>query len=219
LAGLVYPLDIGLSRVMSDTSLWPGDLRRVFKFSECFAHGSGILIILIAVWVLAPMARIHIPRIVACAFGAGLAANGMKLLVARRRPMVIDEAITDVQATWAGGWSGSPPPADYFDYGWQSFPSAHAATAAGLAIGLSWVFPRGRWLFAGLAMLASIQRIESQAHWPSDVLAGAATGMLVGVLFTVAGTPGNRLVTSWEQRPGFHRPARPATPTAPRQAA
>jgi undecaprenyl-diphosphatase len=58
----------------------------------------------------------------------------------------------------------------------QSFPSAHAATAVGLAIGLSALHPRGRWLFAAFALLAVVQRIEAQAHFSSDVLAGAAVG-------------------------------------------
>lgn len=208
LAMLVYPWDLTLSHAMSDTSFWPGDLRRVFKFSECFAHGSGILIILIAVWLLAPTARIHVPRIIACAFGAGLVANLIKMCVARRRPMVIEQPLTDIDLTWASNWSKTGAPVtDLFEYGWQSFPSAHAATATGLAIGLSWVFPRGRWLFVALAVLASVQRVESQAHWPSDVLAGACAGLMVGLLFTIPGAPGDRLVNHCERR---HREKRAA---------
>ena len=54
------------------------------------------------------------------------------------------------------------------------FPSAHAATAVGLAIALGVLYPRGRWLFIAFAFLAGLQRIEAQAHFASDVLAGAA---------------------------------------------
>jgi len=35
-------------------------------------------------------------------------------------------------------------------------------------------------LFVLLATLASIQRVVEFAHWPSDVLAGAAVGILCG---------------------------------------
>ena len=36
------------------------------------------------------------------------------------------------------------------------------------------------WLFAAFAALACFQRMEAQAHFASDVLAGAAIGCLVG---------------------------------------
>ena len=64
----------------------------------------------------------------------------------------------------------------------QSFPSGHTATAVGLAIGLTYVFPRGKYLFAVLAVMASLQRIVSNAHWTSDVLSGAAVGLIVSGL-------------------------------------
>jgi membrane-associated phospholipid phosphatase len=49
-------------------------------------------------------------------------------------------------------------------------------------VALAFLYPRGRWLFIGLAALAAFQRIEVQAHFASDVLAGAALGCLVGGL-------------------------------------
>jgi membrane-associated phospholipid phosphatase len=64
-------------------------------------------------------------------------------------------------------------------YAVQSFPSSHAATAAGLAVALAALYPRGRWLYLTFAMLAGLQRIEAQAHFASDVLAGAALGCIV----------------------------------------
>ena len=60
------------------------------------------------------------------------------------------------------------------------FPSGHAATAAALAVALTALYPRGRWLFAGFAVLAAAQRIDVTAHYPSDVLAGAAVACAVG---------------------------------------
>ncbi len=221
LAALIYPLDLSLSRFISDTSFWPGDIRRIFKFSECFAHGSGILFILFAVWALAPMARKHIPRIIACALGAGLMANLIKMCVARRRPMVLDESVADVDLTWAANLDASRMSAEnLMDYGWQSFPSGHAATATGLAIGLAWTFPQGRWLFAALAVLASVQRIQCQAHWPSDVLAGACVGILAGGLFTVFAAPGqHRLLAGNQADNPASADSSNSGPDNPRQAA
>ena len=64
----------------------------------------------------------------------------------------------------------------------QSFPSAHTATAVGLAIGLSWMYPRGRWLFAVFAALVACQRMQSCAHYLSDTLFGATVGFLVATV-------------------------------------
>ena len=71
--------------------------------------------------------------------------------------------------------------------GLQSFPSAHTATAAGLAAALIWLYPQGRLLFTLLAVLVGCQRIVSGAHFPSDVLVGAAAGCLVATFFLHVG--------------------------------
>ena len=63
----------------------------------------------------------------------------------------------------------------------QSFPSAHTATAVGLAIALSWLYPRGRWMFATLALLVACQRIESGYHFASDTIFGAAVGLFIAI--------------------------------------
>ncbi|MCA9248355.1 MAG: phosphatase PAP2 family protein, partial [Planctomycetales bacterium] len=42
-----------------------------------------------------------------------------------------------------------------------------------------WRYPQGRWLFLAFAILAGCQRIAASAHYPSDVLAGAALGVLI----------------------------------------
>ena len=64
----------------------------------------------------------------------------------------------------------------------QSFPSAHTATAVGLAISLAYVYPAARWLFCVLPLLVAYQRMDSGAHFLSDVLCGAAVGCIVAVV-------------------------------------
>ena len=70
------------------------------------------------------------------------------------------------------------------EYFMQSFPSAHTATAISFAIGMAWIFPRGRWLFFVCAALAAYQRVVFEAHWMSDVMVGAAMGTMVGCAMT-----------------------------------
>ena len=61
---------------------------------------------------------------------------------------------------------------------YQSFPSGHTATAVGLAVALACAYPRGRWFFAGMALLAACQRVGDGHHFLSDTLAGASVAFL-----------------------------------------
>jgi membrane-associated phospholipid phosphatase len=197
----VYRFDLELSQAISGVQKWPGDVRRLIAMSEYLAHGSGVAVILAGIWLLIPEKRRFVPRLAACAFGGGLGADVIKLCVARQRPIKADLSLTDIDLTWAvhaqGMATGNP---GNWDYAWQSFPSAHTATAVGLAIGLSWLFPRGKYLFWGMALLAGLQRIVFLAHWPSDVIAGAAVGIVAGLVFTASAAPGNRFWDAWEKR-------------------
>ena len=165
----------------------PGDVNRVFMLSEIFAHGFGLFVILLGIWQLVPDKRRFIPRIAACALFPSLCCLILKSLIGRRRPLSyrlpenwsIVEYPADIGQTWIGWW---PEQTTNLEYMMQSFPSAHTATALGLAIGMSHVFPRGWKLFWLVAILAASQRVVSLAHWPSDVLAGAA------IAFAIAGS-------------------------------
>lgn len=165
----------------------PGDLKRIVTLSEIFAHGFGIALVGMAIWVFSSPHRKLIPRIVMCAIWPALGANLVKLLFARFRPIKYFDELSqshfpgNIGDTFLGFM-----PAEQFNTGYveQSFPSAHAATAWGLAIGMTWAFPKGRWLFFGIAILASIQRVTSFAHWSSDVLWGIAIAFLMAGALT-----------------------------------
>lgn len=177
LAALAVAVDIPVSQTLR-TRL-PGDLRRVVTWSELFAHGLGVGLIALLVVVLDPLRRAELPRVVGTAWGAGIVADVLKLLVARFRPNHLSpERITE---SFAGWLPVVYPVAGYrrLDHAVQSFPSAHTAVATGLALSLAVVYPRGRWMFALFAGLAACQRIESGAHYLSDTLAGAAVGCVV----------------------------------------
>lgn len=49
----------------------------------------------------------------------------------------------------------------------------------GLAIALMVVYPAARWLFCLAPILVAYQRMDSGAHFFSDVLCGAAVGCVV----------------------------------------
>jgi membrane-associated phospholipid phosphatase len=166
-----------------DTAEIPYDLRHFLRLGEAFGWGGTAALIMLAAATLDPRGWRVIPRLAVVAFGSGLLANGIKLLIVRSRPLSLD--LNGPVAQTFLGWR----PALYdvsltalHEEGVQSFPSAHSATAAGLAIALAVICPRGRWLFVVLAAMTALQRLEVGAHFLSDVFAGAAIGCLVGGL-------------------------------------
>lgn len=166
---------------------WPSDLRKLISLSEAFSHGMGVLVILLTIFVSVPDIRLKMWRLAACPIMAGVASNLAKLTVARYRPQYFYQQASQqggdlelhVGSTF-DGWLPILHPEQLGDHLVQSFPSAHTTTAFALAVGLSWAFPRGRIMFFLLAILAGFQRVDSQSHWPSDVVAGAGLGILVG---------------------------------------
>jgi membrane-associated phospholipid phosphatase len=88
-------------------------------------------------------------------------------------------------------WIGRVRPSDagpfaYEPFSWRpeyaSFPSGHSTTAFAALVAIGVIFPRLRpllWIYA-LAIAAS--RVMVSAHYPSDVIAGAAFGAFGAVL-------------------------------------
>jgi len=191
-AAAALSVDIPLARWCTAGNC-PSLLQYLFQVAEPFGHGMGVLLIALTLHQLDPGRRWALPRVLTSSLVAGLAADVLKLLVARTRPYHFSFQ-GDVWSTF-GGWL----PLTGAGSAGQSFPSAHTATAVGLALALRWLYPNGRWLFPTLAVLVGCQRIESGAHYLSDVLCGAAVGCLVA---TVCLRPGavSRLFDALEAR-------------------
>lgn len=62
----------------------------------------------------------------------------------------------------------------------DSFPSNHATTAFALASTISVHYPKARWWAYAIATGVAAARVQNNAHWTSDVVAGAAVGTFVG---------------------------------------
>jgi undecaprenyl-diphosphatase len=71
-----------------------------------------------------------------------------------------------------------------------SFPSSHAVNNFAAALVLAYFLPRWTWAFFTFAAVVAFSRVYVGVHYPSDVLGGAAIGMLIGggviVAFRVA---------------------------------
>jgi membrane-associated phospholipid phosphatase len=179
LAIALFPIDVWLVESLKAAKL-PGDLRKAIGICEVFAQGVGVFLILLTLVVMVPGTRRFLMQLIVIAYGGGALTNFIKMLVARARPS--NQAVWPFDLEdwhWIGGdgWNHFEP----FGTQWHSFPSGHAATAAGLAFGLLLYFPRGRWLFPLFAAMAMLQRVVALAHYPSDVCAGASIGILWAV--------------------------------------
>jgi len=151
-------------------------LHDLSSICELFGRAECVLLVAILMWRLDPARRWAVPGVAATALLSGLAADGVKMLIARARPHSFD---------FLGNvWSSFGPwlPLGSLGSARQSFPSAHTATAVGLGIALMCIYPAARWLFCTLPLLVAYQRMDSGAHFFSDVLCGAATGFFVAGL-------------------------------------
>lgn len=59
-----------------------------------------------------------------------------------------------------------------------AFPSGHAAIFFALALAVWFINRKWGWWFAALALANGVARVYVGVHWPSDILAGAAVGVL-----------------------------------------
>jgi membrane-associated phospholipid phosphatase len=168
----------------------PPVTRPVFKVFSWL--GEGILVyVLCLVLVLvslardlsahAPRVRVHdLTRVAASLYvfwavvAAGLTASLLKFVIGRARPRLFDQV--------------GPYAFDMFGPGsaWASFPSGHTTTVMSCAMAFALLVPRWRVAIIAAGVVISFSRVALGAHYPSDILGGAAFGMLVSWLFARA---------------------------------
>jgi undecaprenyl-diphosphatase len=98
---------------------------------------------------------------------ADMLALLLKMAGGRRRPFLADPEQDPLVGT----------PLDL------SLPSGHAATSFAGATLLAWYAPRFAVPLYALAVLVAWSRVYVGVHYPLDILAGAALGFVVGVVF------------------------------------
>lgn len=101
---------------------------------------------------------------------SGIVANLVKFVAGRLRPKMLFES----------GLYGF----DLFRIGYEfnSFPSGHATTAFAIAVTCSFIFPKYRILFFLFAVTVAFSRLVLNAHYLSDVIAGACLGTATSIL-------------------------------------
>jgi len=189
--GLLLLVDLPVAGWFRQHQL-PGDLARLVNFSEVFAHGLGAAAVLGVAVALDPSLRQagmrwEFARLCLAAYSGGLVVDLIKGVVTRVRPRSADltslaSAIGTFgdQAAAAGVPLARGPLEKSVEL--MSFPSGHAAVAAGMATALAWKYPHGLPAFAAVAACAAFQRVVTSAHYPSDVAFGAAIGIAAAAI-------------------------------------
>lgn len=89
---------------------------------------------------------------------------GIKVVLKRERPAFEDHRLKPLVGTPSS----------------KSFPSSHSAMSFAAACALSWYHPQLWPLWFGLALVMSWSRVYVGVHFPSDVVAGTAVGLVAG---------------------------------------
>jgi decaprenylphosphoryl-5-phosphoribose phosphatase len=155
-------LDLALYRRVRSLARTPDTVQWVRRFSHLGEHG--------AVWMVGGAAAALVDRSrrrrwlrATAAVGAAYATStSIKLAVGRKRPAVED--LPHLMATPTG----------------LSFPSSHSASSFAAARAFGALVPGPPLQLAALAM--GLSRLYLGVHYPSDVVAGAALGTLIGSL-------------------------------------
>jgi membrane-associated phospholipid phosphatase len=151
-----------------------------FGKSGWFLWPTGIL--LLAVAALASPALRFIDRLTLAAVGLRLAflftavavpslvVTIVKRIIGRARPYVGEYAdpFLYLQPVWRSDYA--------------SMPSGHATTAFAVAVAIGLIWPRLRALMLAYALVIAVSRVVLDAHYVSDVMAGAIVGAVGALL-------------------------------------
>jgi len=156
-------LDLQLLRAMRTRGHTPG-VEKLMRVLGKAGNNGGIWVALCLVVLAATDSNAESWLICALLAPAAIAINyAVKLVVKRPRPVL--EGLPPL-----GGAPSS-----------LSFPSAHATSSFAVATAMTRVDPLGAIAFA-LAIALSLGRPYLGMHYPSDVLAGALLGIVLGLI-------------------------------------
>lgn len=173
-----------------------GDLRREMELIQQFGSVTTMIVCALLIWRLDAG---RLSRMLGWLLAAGLtwvAVFSLKVTIGRPRPKFVGEHLN-----FLGPWNthgvkeGDPP-----RHAWEVFaddvaeiwsmPSSHTAFAVVAAVCLSRMYPRLRPMVITLAVIVGLCRVLFKAHYPSDVLVGAAIGYAIAEVCMTGGLVG-----------------------------
>ncbi len=108
----------------------------------------------------------------------GVVVQIPKHLIGRPRPRLMHQHPFEMGPSFQGGF--------------DAFPSGHSSASFAVAAVLAKYFPHMTWVWYGTAAFVGISRVMRGSHFPTDVMAGAMLGLLVGYVLA-------RPLQTWKQ--------------------
>ena len=138
--------------------------------------GIALIILSLILLICRPTRRYGTAMCLGLAIGAIAVNLWLKVVIARPRPYADPQSI--FYPIWLA--HGSHIESDF------SFPSGHTNAAFAAMVPVFWLGnKRWSWLALIFAVLMGISRIHLMVHYPSDVLCGAITGTIAGIIGTL----------------------------------
>lgn len=188
LFAILLPFD-GLIASAARSAPIEGDARRVIAWLGEYGQGGMAILLLSLVWILdRPRARRLLDYLLAVLLAA-LASLPFKMLVGRPRPRPHMLETYD-HLDFLGPFGSHPfGPEIGVRHSWEfwteisanlwSMPSSHTVYAVVMTVWIAALYPQLRTLAWTLAGIVGLARVVFGAHYPTDVVIGAALGYLI----------------------------------------
>lgn len=184
LAALLLPFDDAISRAV--TAFRPtGDLRRELELIQQFGGVTTIALVSLLIWRLDPK---RVARLLDWLLAAAItwaAVFALKTTLGRPRPKFPGEHLHFLGPLNTYVVQEGDPPRHAWEF-WHedvteiwSMPSSHTAFAAVAAIFLARLYPRLTPLMIIAVCVVAACRVLFKAHYPSDVILGAAIAFAI----------------------------------------
>lgn len=181
-----------------------GDVRREIEAWGQYGQGVCVAVVAVVFVRLAPWRWRRVLDLIGAAGLTWAVTFAIKVLVGRPRPRLGDAG------AFVGPFSAYPVgESAEARHSWEvwarvssdlwSMPSSHVAYAAMLSVFIAAMEPRLRWLAAALTGVVALSRVVVGAHYPSDVLVGAAVGLACGQLVVGRGLGVRGLDWVWKR--------------------
>jgi undecaprenyl-diphosphatase len=159
-AAWLNAVDLATYRAIRSLARWEKPVPYVRRFSSFGEHGAFWLVLGGAMAVGDRRRRDRWTRATLTVGASYLTSTSVKVAIGRRRPVVED--LPQLMATPTG----------------LSFPSSHSTSSFAAARAYGRLLPQGA-LYA-VAVPMALSRLYLGVHYPSDILAGAALGTVLG---------------------------------------
>jgi membrane-associated phospholipid phosphatase len=169
-----------------------GDIRRTLETIQQFGDGATVALSCILIYLLDPSQRKRIWILILTVLAVSACTLLLKMSFGRPRPVFEDPSYLCGPFGTYPVFSNTSATGLELRSPWQfwlkgvsnlwSFPSSHTSGATALGLSLWWLYPRLKPLIVVLLIIVATSRVILNAHYITDVLAGAAVGLIIAPL-------------------------------------